>query len=253
MKDAKSIRRWRIPAISLGAASFFTAGQTSAGVMNSVAAARTALRSTEWGKHNKKLIYISSLAPVLASTLLNTEDPVDTVPLIISILGGGADYTAQGRYQRFIITLAGLIATHYCIDTNNPTMAISSGFSTIASGVSGVRYDIKDAAGPGRSFKENWLAYRYGIRHNAPTGADKSSQVASGESKYSDARLYYDFLTTKENPYIKDLEFITMLAEAEARPNNLEPTHLENNTLMLENVQTSSEPLANQPPPLPHR
>lgn len=202
MPDAKRIRYLRLPSLLLGAFSFQADGQGSAAAVNYVATARTTIRSTSFGARHKNLLLGASLIPVAAVTAVEYEQPIDGIPLAISAFGGCADYTSQGRYQRALITVAGVSAIGYCLAKGNTAMFLSSLFSTIMSAYAAVKYDVRGAAGlENPNFIHDVPAYLYGLKHNAPTGATMSGQVASGETDMSDEEMYAEMLTNNTNRY----------------------------------------------------
>lgn len=203
LKDARSIRLWKMPVFVLGTLSHFLRGEYAASAVSGTSLARGVSRFHSLGEKFKGAIAGAGLTFITAVTAYKYEDPEDALPALAGLFGSTADYVSQGRYQRLWIFLAGLTITAYSLLEGNRTMALSHSCTVISALKGFCQNDFKKAAGiENATFTQNFMAYSYGVLRNAASGADKLTMINTNlTSPEQQNAEYLALLKKRNNPF----------------------------------------------------
>lgn len=203
-RDAKNMRYVHTATHTLSALSYIFLKNPFNAAAYGTAALRGAVRSTSWGTEHKTLVCVSSAAAMTCATVLLYKRPADLMPLAAIFAGSVMDYHSQGRYRRAVIfgsTLGAWIPAAAL--SKNWAMLVAEITSAVVFGQAIYRYDLKNAAGEGKSLSQNLKAYFYGIVFGAATGASKEGQVSTDTGAEDIYEQYERLKEERPNPYFQ--------------------------------------------------
>ncbi len=204
--DAKNLRFVSIPVNAFSSMSYGFQGKILPAVDYGLAVLRTSVRSSRWGTEHKKLVSGTATLAMAGATSIFYEKPADALPLIGFGMGSLMDYQKQGRYVRpiFWSGILGITAPMAYLN-DNPAMLVAESTRAILIGKSIYEFDIKNAAGPDKSFAQNFKAYLHGIFKGSATGASKEGQTSLDADSNTVEQQWNALRKTNPNPYFTEI------------------------------------------------